>query len=223
MLYNHIRQNQLLTNEQMFAKMIIRGDLLHIINFYCDAIPNDNHSTKARDDVFIPTTKPSKNYKIWHALLDLKTCFDCADKHGRIFLINDTSFKEPPLHIGCRCTLEETEAVEAGSATHNGTDGADYWLKHYGELPEYYISPEQLGELGWEYGDKPSKFAPGRMLGGRVYDNGDRNLPDKINRIWYEADINYTPGRRNLHRIVWSNDGLIFVTYDHYHTFYEII
>lgn len=210
MLYNHIQQNQLLTSEQMFAKMIIGDDLLHIKKIYYDAIPNNNHSTKARDDVFIPTTKPSNNYKIWYASLDLKTCFDCADKHGRIFLINDTSFKEPPLHIGCRCTLEETEAVEAGNATHNGTEGADYWLKYY-------------GELGWEYGDKPSKFAPSRMLGGSVYDNGDRHLPDKVNRILYEADINYTPGRRNLHRIVWSNDGLIFVTYDHYHTFYEII
>ena len=127
------------------------------------------------------------------------------------------------MHIRCRCTLEETESVEAGSATLNGTEGADYWLKYYGELPKYYISPQQLGELGWEYGDKPSKFAPNRMLGGGVYDNGDRLLPAKSGRIWYEADINYTPGRRNRHRIVWSNDGLIFVTYDHYHTFYEII
>lgn len=41
-------------------------------------------------------------------------------------------------------------------------------------------------------------------------------------RIWYEADINYTGGFRNGHRIVYSNDGLIFVTYDHYNTFYEI-
>lgn len=37
------------------------------------------------------------------------------------------------------------------------------------------------------------------------------------------AAINYYEGQRNRHRIVWSNDGLIFVTYDHYETFYEII
>ena len=207
----------------MFAKIIIRGDLLHIKKFYYDAKPNDNYSTKARDDVFIPTTKPSNNYKIWHTLLDLKTCFDCADKHGRIFLINDISFKEPPLHIGCRCTLKETEAVEAGSATHNGTEGADYWLNYYGELPEYYISSAQSEALGWKKNDKPSKFAPGKMLGRDFYKNDDRKLPVKPGRVWYEADINYTQGRRNRHRMVWSNDGLIFVTYDHYQTFYEII
>lgn len=115
------------------------------------------------------------------------------------------------------------EAVEAGGATHNKLDGADYWLKYYGKLPEYYISPEQLKDLGWNFGDRPSQYASGRMLGGSVYENDDRILPTKPGRVWYEADINYTLGRRNLHRILWSNDGLIFVTYDHYRAFYEII
>lgn len=56
-----------------------------------------------------------------------------------------------------------------------------------------------------------------------IYENSNKHLPDAPKRVWYEADINYTPGRRNKHRIVWSNDGLIFVTYDHYYTFLEII
>ena len=37
--------------------------------------------------------------------------------------------------------------------------------------------------------------------------------------------INYglkNSGKRNRQRIVYSNDGLIFVSYDHYQTFYEI-
>lgn len=37
--------------------------------------------------------------------------------------------------------------------------------------------------------------------------------------MWHE---NYTGGYRNTQRIVFSNDGLIFVTYDHYKTFAEI-
>ena len=40
---------------------------------------------------------------------------------------------------------------------------------------------------------------------------------------WYEADINYYSGVRNKHRIFWSNDGLIFVTYNHGLDFYEVI
>ena len=43
------------------------------------------------------------------------------------------------------------------------------------------------------------------------------------NDEWYEADINYTSGKRNKQRILYSNDGLIFVTYDHYRRFYEIV
>ena len=59
-------------------------------------------------------------------------------------------------------------------------------------------------------------------FGGEYYnDNG--HLPSKEGRIWYEADINYRFGYRNNQRVVYSNDGLIFVTYDHYKTFFEIV
>jgi len=51
---------------------------------------------------------------------------------------------------------------------------------------------------------------------GKIY------LIHTAGRIWYEADLNYIHGKRNGQRIVFSNDGLIFVTYDHYKTFYEI-
>lgn len=47
-------------------------------------------------------------------------------------------------------------------------------------------------------------------------------LPNK-SIIWYEAYINYRHGFRDLTRILYSNDGLIFVTYDHYVTFIEIV
>ena len=64
--------------------------------------------------------------------------------------------------------------------------------------------------------------AKGKMIGGDVYRNRDGHLPQKEGRVWYEADINYTSGPRGTERILYSNDGLIFVTYDHYQTFYEI-
>ena len=61
------------------------------------------------------------------------------------------------------------------------------------------------------------------MIFGGQYDNDNGHLPQREDRVWYEADINYKEGKRNTQRIVWSNDGLIFVTYDHYQTFYEIV
>lgn len=56
-----------------------------------------------------------------------------------------------------------------------------------------------------------------------LYYNRNGHLPSAAGRTWYEADIDYTRGYRNSSRILFSNDGLIFVTYDHYGTFCEII
>ena len=174
-------------------------------------------------DTFEPVTTQSKNFKNWKAILDLKTCIECRSRHGQVYQINEGVAPEPPLHINCRCDIISMESVEAGKATKNEKDGADYWLKYFGKLPEYYVSSRDLEKLGWRYGKRPSKFAPGKMYSKGVYENSDGHLPDAPGRIWYEADINYYEGRRNRHRVLWSNDGLIFVTYDHYETFYEII
>ena len=59
------------------------------------------------------------------------------------------------------------------------------------------------------------------IFGGRYF-NKNGHLPSKEGRIWYEADINYISGKRNAERILFSNDGLLFVTYDHYQTFVEV-
>ncbi|MBE6679054.1 MAG: hypothetical protein E7598_00870 [Ruminococcaceae bacterium] len=61
------------------------------------------------------------------------------------------------------------------------------------------------------------------MIGGGIYKNAEHKLPDDVGRIWYEADINYESGYRNDSRIVYLNDDLIFATYDHFKTFYEVL
>ena len=72
-------------------------------------------------------------------------------------------------------------------------------------------------------GKAPSKYAPGKMAMMGIYRNDNGHLPSAPGRVWYEADINYTDGRRNAQRVLWSNDGLVFVTYDHYQTFVEVV
>ncbi len=65
--------------------------------------------------------------------------------------------------------------------------------------------------------------APNKMIFRGKHKNKNGHLSMKPERVWYEADINYKSGYRNKQRIVYSNDGLIFVTYDHYKTFTEIV
>ena len=79
-----------------------------------------------------------------------------------------------------------------------------------------------LRSLGQDNGESPAKYIQGKMATMGEYLNKNGHLPQTPGRVWYEADINYYSGKRNGHRIVWSSDGLIFVTYDHYRTFIEV-
>lgn len=162
-------------------------------------------------------------WKHWKAILAPKLCVGCLSHHGKIYRIDEEPDDKPPLHNNCRCAILQMDAIIPGEATKDGLNGADYWLVNYGELPSYYISKEELYALGWKEGKSVASKAPGRMVFGGVYENEDGHLPSAPGRIWYEADINYYEGRRNRHRILFSNDGLVFVTYDHYLTFYEVI
>lgn len=174
-------------------------------------------------DSLAPQITTSSNYKHWVSVEDWKRCIECANNHGKIWLITQTLYPEPPIHPNCRCVIEMMQAIIAGTATINGTGGADWTLKYDGNLPDYYISGYEASLVGWKHGKWPSNFVPEKTITGGIYKNFDGHLPQATGRIWYEADINYKTGKRNTQRIVWSNDGLIFVTYDHYETFYEIV
>ncbi|MNW66113.1 Ribonuclease [compost metagenome] len=77
--------------------------------------------------------------------------------------------------------------------------------------------------MGWEPSEgNLDQVAPGKSIGGDVFRNREGLLPNKKGRIWYEADIHYTGGKRGSDRILYSNDGLIYQTTDHYKTFQQI-
>ena len=177
----------------------------------------------ALGDKLLPDMTTSINYKHWESTNDWRRCKRCKDMHGKIWQIEEKADPEPPLHPNCRCMIVLMDAIRAGTATINGIDGADWTLQNVGELPDYYVEFEYAESIGWKRGKWPSNVVPGKMITGGIYRNDDGHLPDAKGRIWYEADINYKIGKRNDQRVVWSNDGLIFVTYDHYKTFYEIV
>ena len=166
----------------------------------------------------------SKNWKHWVGIIDLRICItSCLPKHGTIYPIHD-ELLSPPLHMRCRCEIKIMDALEAGTATNNGTDGADWWLLYYGILPYYYLSKAEAKKLGWKnWKGNLYLVAPGRMIGGGIYNNKESKLPKASGRIWYEADINYTFLYRGDERILFSNDGLIFITRNHYLSFIEIV
>lgn len=67
-----------------------------------------------------------------------------------------------------------------------------------------------------------AEVAPGKSIGGDIFENEGNRLPAAKNRVWHEADINYTKGYRGSDRLLYSNDGLIYKTTNHYKTFHKI-
>ena len=99
-------------------------------------------------------------------------------------------------------------------------DHVALYIHLYGKVPSNYITKTKARKTGWvqEEGNL-DEVLPGMSIGGGGFYNDDHMMPDAPDRTWYECDIDYQGGFRNAKRIVYSNDGLIYYTNDHYKTF----
>lgn len=170
-----------------------------------------------------PQLGASARFQHWLSQQDMKRCPTCKDQHGKIWRVDETPEPMPPIHPNDRCSIVPMETIKAGTATVNGTFGADYTLQIEGALPGNYVTMKEAKLAGWERGDDPRDFIDDRLITGGEYRNDDGHLPQATGRFSQEADLSYLSGKRGGQRVVWSNDGLVFVTYDHYKTFYEIV
>ena len=99
---------------------------------------------------------------------------------------------------------------------------ADYLYAH-GELPENFITKQEARALGWNgLHNYVSDVAPGMSIGGDRFGNYEELLPVVKGRHYFEADCYYEGGRRNAFRIIYSDDGHVWYTEDHYRTFTEL-
>ena len=120
-------------------------------------------------------------------------------------------------------TAEPTPAPTKCPVSEDGQydkkDEVALYIHLYGHLPSNYITKKQAQALGWTGGGLEN-YAPGCSIGGDRYGNYEGLLPQKKGRTYTECDIG-TKGRnsRGAKRIVFSNDGLIYYTDDHYETF----
>ena len=116
------------------------------------------------------------------------------------------------------------EAAQRVSVERNGTytskEHVAAYLNRFGHLPSNYITKAQARNLGWVSSKgNLNQVAPGKSIGGDRFGNYEQILPEKRGRQYYECDIDYRGGRRNAKRIIFSSDGLIYYTEDHYNTF----
>lgn len=93
------------------------------------------------------------------------------------------------------------------------------YIHVYGKLPQNFITKKEAEKLGWS-GGSVEKYAPGKCIGGAKFGNYEGLLPEKDGRTYTECDIDTLGANsRGAKRIVFSNDGLIYYTEDHYESF----
>ena len=112
---------------------------------------------------------------------------------------------------------EETETWLDPYGSYTTKEDVALYIHLYGDLPLNFMTKKQARDLGWEKGSL-EPVAPGMCIGGDYFGNYEGLLPE--DREYTECDID-TLGKssRGAKRIVFSDDGLIYYTEDHYESF----
>lgn len=144
-----------------------------------------------------------------------------------VFTLEPSEHAEPSAQDVDTPAPSETPAPEPTDTPCPVSEDGEYWTKDevalyihlFGHLPKNYISKSKAQDLGWT-GGSLEPYAPGCSIGGGYFGNYEGLLPEKKGRKYTECDID-TRGKksRGAKRIVFSNDGLIYYTDDHYETF----
>lgn len=117
-------------------------------------------------------------------------------------------------------TPEPVEETLDEDGYYTSKEDVALYLHTYGHLPDNYLTKSEAKDRGWVASEGNLWEVTDHMsIGGDNFGNREGKLPKKKGRKYYECDIDYDGGNRNAKRIIYSNDGLIYYTGDHYNTF----
>lgn len=148
-------------------------------------------------------------------LIAAAVCSGCSALSG----LNVTSTVTAIQTIAETAETGETAQAPDLEGSYTSADDVALYVQTYGELPPNFITKAQARALGWN-GGSLEPYAPGKCIGGDRFGNYEGLLPTAPGRVYIECDID-TLGAddRGAKRLVFSNDGLIYYTRDHYQTF----
>ena len=143
----------------------------------------------------------------------------------------DTVTTLPPADAGGTEDAEEvpdyagdfgyTDSVPDEDGTYSGTEDVAYYLHVYGHLPDNYITKDEAEDAGWISSEGNLwEVAYGTSIGGDRFGNREGLLPD--GEQYYECDVNYSGGYRGEERLVYTDDGDVYYTADHYESFEKL-
>lgn len=134
--------------------------------------------------------------------------------------IEQTNSSEETSNSTAKATDSESSAESIDiNGTYTSKDDVALYIHTYNQLPNNFITKKMAQKLGWT-GGSLEPYAPGKCIGGDRFGNYEGLLPKKAGRTYTECDIDTLHAdKRGAKRIIFSNDGLIYYTEDHYETF----
>lgn len=152
----------------------------------------------------------------------------CAEKSGQPLQEAQNTGIQSAEEQNAGIQSAEEPSVDAQTAevplsedgTYTSKEEVAEYIALYGHLPDNFITKNEAKALGWVSSKgNLGEVAPGKSIGGDYFGNFEGHLPEKKGRDYHECDIDSNGGYRGAKRIVYSNDGLIYYTEDHYETF----
>ena len=114
---------------------------------------------------------------------------------------------------------DETSPQVTEDGEYDQKDELALYIHLYGHLPSNFVTKAEAEKAGWS-GGSLERYLPGKCIGGDRFGNLEGLLPKAKGRSWTECDVNTLgASSRGPERIVFSNDGLIYYTADHYDSF----
>ena len=113
---------------------------------------------------------------------------------------------------------EDGEITVSEDGEYTQKDELALYIHLYGHLPSNFVTKDEAEAAGWT-GGAVGKKLPGKSIGGDRFYNREGLLPSAKGRVWTECDVGDSSKSRGAERLVFSNDGLIYYTDDHYDSF----
>lgn len=105
---------------------------------------------------------------------------------------------------------------------YTDSDDVALYIHTYKHLPGNYITKSEARDCGWR-GGNPTDQCAGKSIGGDVFGNREGTLPEiPYGEKYYECDVNYHDDSRGDDRLVFTENGAVYFTSDHYNTFEQL-
>ena len=131
----------------------------------------------------------------------------------------DQPAQNPAAESASPADPSDADAPVYGQAYDTPEEVAAY-LHCYQQLPSNFLTKREAQDLGWDNSQGNLwDVAPDKSIGGDTFGNREGLLPEGR---YHECDVNYHGGYRGAERLVWTEDGAIYYTADHYESFTQL-